>query len=609
MNFKEPQGQIARWMEELSQYDMEIMYRPGKQHLNADALSRMPVKEGCYHYQGKEILSDLPCGGCKYCTRAHLQWHAFFQEVDDVIPLAGTAMATNQNPHIASVQRQAQWLDVCPKENLQSEQAADQVVAPLYNWLKNGISPTQGDIAVSSPAAKFLWINKEMFIIEDGVIYKKEGEKKLVLVPKVLQEKIMHLCHNIPMSGHQGTKRTKEKVREWFFWYGITHSIRNFILTCDVCNKNKKRTRHAKGPMTLYHAGAPMERVHLDFLGPLPITSDGNEYVLVMVDQFTKWIECIPLPSQSAELTAKAALNEMFCRLGCPFEIFTDQGRNFESELFKSLCDLLHIHKARTTAYHPSSNGQVERQNRVMMDAVRCFVSYHQWDWDVLLPQIAAALRSSVNRSTGFTPNRLMLGREVTMPAHLIYGQGFCQGDTENEDTKGFLTNLEANLTEAHEVARTTLKTNQRHQKRNYDVRLCSHQYKKKDLVYILNQTSQKGVCPKLCPPWKGPAVVLEVLTPYLYRVQHGRQVSVVNHDKLKLCRDKWNALPAWVRRVLSAPEGIGGEKFCICRLPDDGELMIQCDECLDWFHGSCVGVDKKKSRNIKRYYCPNCSS
>ena len=104
MNFKVPQGQIARLMEELSQNDMEIMYRPGKQHLNV-SLSRMSVKERCYHYQGKEILSDLPCGGCKYCTRAHLQWHAFFQEVDDVIPLAGTATTTNQNPRIASVQR------------------------------------------------------------------------------------------------------------------------------------------------------------------------------------------------------------------------------------------------------------------------------------------------------------------------------------------------------------------------------------------------------------------------------------------------------------------------------------------------------------------------
>ena len=103
--------------------------------------------------------------------------------------------------------------------------------------------------------------------------------------------------------------------------------------------------------------------------------------------------------------------------------------------------------------------------------------------------------------------------------------------------------------------------------------------------------------------------MVSEMLTPYLYRVQDGREVSVVNHGKLMLCRDKWNALPAWVRRMLSAPEDTGGEKFYICRLPDDGKLMIQCDECLDWFHGSCVGVDKKKARNIKRYFRPICSS
>ena len=127
---------------------MEIVYRPGKQHLNVDALSRMPVREGCHHYQGKEILSDLPCGGCKYCTRTHSQWHAFFQDIGDVILLAGTATTMNQNPRIASVQRQAHWLDLCSQKNLQNEQATDQVVAPLYNWLRNGISPAQGEIAL-----------------------------------------------------------------------------------------------------------------------------------------------------------------------------------------------------------------------------------------------------------------------------------------------------------------------------------------------------------------------------------------------------------------------------------------------------------------------------
>ena len=155
-----------------------------------------------------------------------------------------------------------------------------------------------------------------------------------------------------------------------------------------------------------------MERVHLDFMGPLPKTKKGNEHILMMVDQFTKWTECIPLPSQTAEVTAQAAINEFFSRFGYPFQIFSDQGRNFESSLFKAVCELLHIHKARTTPYRPSANGQVEQQNRSLMDAVRCFVDDQQDNWDEYLPQLAGALRSSVNRSTGYTPSKLILGRD-----------------------------------------------------------------------------------------------------------------------------------------------------------------------------------------------------
>ena len=90
-------------------------------------------------------------------------------------------------------------------------------------------------------------------------------------------------------------------------------------------------------------------RVHLDFLGPLPETTQGNAHILIMVDQFSKWLECIPLPTQTAEQTARAAVSEVFSRFGFPFQIFTDQGRNFESRLFKSICGVLQIHKARTT--------------------------------------------------------------------------------------------------------------------------------------------------------------------------------------------------------------------------------------------------------------------
>ena len=77
----------------------------------------------------------------------------------------------------------------------------------------------------------------------------------------------------------------------------------------------------------------------MDFLGPLPVTKNNNSYILVMVDQFTKWVECIALPSQTAEVTAQAAVNEFFSRFGYPFQIFTDHGSNFESNLFKDLCE------------------------------------------------------------------------------------------------------------------------------------------------------------------------------------------------------------------------------------------------------------------------------
>ena len=87
-----------------------------------------------------------------------------------------------------------------------------------------------------------------------------------------------------------------------------------------------------------------MEKVHLDFIGPLPATLRGNHHILVIVDQFTKWVECIPLPNQTAEVTAKAAIDNFFARFGCAAQIVTDQGTNFESSLFKNICRLLGIH-------------------------------------------------------------------------------------------------------------------------------------------------------------------------------------------------------------------------------------------------------------------------
>ena len=163
------------------------------------------------------------------------------------------------------------------------------------------MEPEEGEVFLASPAVKNYHINRNLFFLDDHkVLWKKsgeEGEKRLLVVPRELRQEVLRLCHDVPAAGHQGIDRTKARLKDRFCWYGMSRDAKNYVSTCGLCSRNKRPQRHARAEMLKYHAGAPMERVHLDFLGPLPRTARCNKYVLVMVDQFTKWLECIPLPS------------------------------------------------------------------------------------------------------------------------------------------------------------------------------------------------------------------------------------------------------------------------------------------------------------------------
>ena len=610
LRFKEPQGQIARWLEELSQFNMTIVHRPGKDHGNADALSRMQEDEGCILYKAGSKLEELPCKGCKYCVKANKAWNNFEQEVDNVVPLSQVSNEKKlENQQISIMQVLTTWdLKI---ENVKTEQADEKCFIDLIEWLMNRVIPDDGQLFLLNPEGKYYWTNKECFEIKHGVVWQRDPKRDILrlLVPESLRSEVMYLNHDIPSAGHQGVDRTLSRVKEKYFWRNMTKDIKEYVSVCKHCNKNKKPQRHARYEMTKFHAGAPMEKVHLDFLGPLPKTAAGNEHVLMVVDQFTKWVECIALPNQTSEVTARAVVNNFFCRFGCPFQIVTDRGTNFESKLFKSVCELLQIHKTRTTPYRPSANGQVERYNRTLMDAVRCYVGKHQSSWDLCLPQIAGAIRASVNKNTGFTANKLMLGRETISPSELLYPT--CEPPGEDPET--YCSTLNSNMKEAHRVARATLGESVAKMKRDYDLRLFSRQYKVGDVVYSLNSATIKGQCKKLGSPWKGPAVVVKVISPYLYKIQFQKDLVTANHDRMKLCKDK--EIPAWVRRVKNKALEEGSpeedsldnkDEYCLCRGPEEG-FMVQCDLCEDWFHGRCVNMSKDEARDRDEYLCPNC--
>ena len=282
---------------------------------------------------------------------------------------------------------------------------------------------------------------------------------------------------------------------------------------------------------------------HLDILGPInPRSKSGSSYIPVMVDQFTKWVELAALPAQNAELTAKAFLKHFIVTFGCPLENHSDQGRNFQSDLFTAFCKLLEISKNRTTPYHPSSNGQCEVFNRTTLQMVRSYVSRGLKDLDEHLPLISMALHSMKNNSTVFSANQPMLGREVIQPVDPILGIP----KPTPQDPSDWVKQITYNLSEIHNLAREKIGKTQLRQKRDYDLRVFERSYKIGDVVYFRDSSTQIGISSKLRPTWKGPLLVISARPP-IYRLRGRKKSTVVHHDRLKPCED--STFPLWLQR------------------------------------------------------------
>ena len=278
-------------------------------------------------------------------------------------------------------------------------------------------------------------------------------------------------------------------------------------------------------------------------MGPLPESDKGNKYIMVMVDQFSKWVEIQPLAEISAETTARAVFDNFFSRFGYPLQIHTDQGKNFDGNLFQQMCSLLQITKTRTTPYRPCSNGQVERYNHLLLQLIRCYISTRQSAWDEDLQLLAGAIRAMKNRSTGYSANMMMLLMDTFQLVDILMGT---EGATLcDEDPSTYLKKLHKTLQEVHQLAREHLRTGLCYQKKTYDLKLQESHFEVGDLVYQLNTVSKKGECKKLKPIWIGPLVVTEVISPVLYHVKDHHCKFVLHHDRLKLCQDQ--VIPMWV--------------------------------------------------------------
>ena len=160
----------------------------------------------------------------------------------------------------------------------------------------------------------------------------------------------------------------------------------------------------------------PFQTICMDILGPMTQTDSSNKYILIFMDQFTRWPEAICLPSIEAPRIAQAFYDLIITRHGAPRAILSDRGANFMSALMTEVYQIMNVKKLNTASYRPSTNGQVERFNSTLVQALTMFISSSQHNWDKFVPSILFAYRTSISATTGETPFFLLHGRRATLP-------------------------------------------------------------------------------------------------------------------------------------------------------------------------------------------------
>ncbi len=423
-------------------------------------------------------------------------------------------------------------------QELKDLQEKDPNIGPIHRWQNEGVRPYGTSIATSSPETRHYWNYWSSLELENGLLFKRfykqngTGSYLQFITPRAIREEVMRMMHDSILAGHLGRKKTTDKILQRYYWYELREDVNIWLKKCDTCAANKKLPKTPRAPLGDMRVGAPLDRISIDVLGPLPLTPRGNQFILVVADHFSKWTEAYAMPDQTAKTCADIILTEFISRFGCPIDIHSDQGRNFESNIFRELCHLLGIRKTRTSPRHPQGNGQVERFNRTLLKMIKSYIQ-HQEDWDLYLGCLTAAYRSTPCDSTGMTPNMIMLGKEVRLPLEIVTPAKEKPQATQYGEYVG---TLRENLIHAHEITRKHLEQSALRQQDAYDCKVQLHRYQPGDQIWYLNEMRRPGISPKLQDLYLGPVLVIKAINDLNYLVQFDRKGTkkVIHHDKLK---------------------------------------------------------------------------
>ena len=388
--------QMFRWIMLLEQYSYKIEVRAGVDHANADTLSRFPCN-------GKICICD--------------QVEEFEKRAKTKVGVIIGERHQLPETHVFAIKFMPHWQKDVIAKYQREDPELKKIYEAKFNWKER---PDWNFYSGESPTCKAYFLEWKRIEMWREVLYRRwengdGSETRLqLIVPRALQQTICREIHDGRTASHLGKKKVLRLINKHFYWYKMDRDVGWWIRTCEVCQKRKRPVKEPRAPMTKYISGFPNERVAMDVVGPAKTSKSGNKYVLCITDHFSKYSKAIPMPDQVSERVAKIFVQEWIYMWGEPLSLHTDRGANFESELLAEVCRHLRISKTRTTAYHPQGNAQVERYNQTVVDIIAKLTNQETFDdWDEQVPIAVSAYNATEHATTGFTPNRLMFGREV----------------------------------------------------------------------------------------------------------------------------------------------------------------------------------------------------
>ena len=321
--------------------------------------------------------------------------------------------------------------------------------------------------------------------------------------------------HDAPTAGHQGVAKTLERVRREAYWVDMAKHVEEHCRQCIVCQKSKLPMPQ-RAPLQNVPIGQPWQMIAIDVL-KVPLLTNNNQYLLALQDYFTKWADAIPIPDQTAERIT-SELIKIFCTYGPPQILHSDQGRNFESSIFMQTLHAFGVQKSHTSPYHPQGDGMVERFNRTLLQLLRTYVK-SQEEWEMYIPYVLYAYRTSQYTATKASPYLLLYGRDPPLhqlQQHLAY------------DSLSYPAHIRHKLAELQDFVHTNLTQEASRHKTYYDHCTNVPSFTTGDPVWLSIPTAGK-----LEPRWEGGWVVKSVKSPVNVEISDGRRTRIVHTNRL----------------------------------------------------------------------------